>query len=780
MARGIEVKVTANTKAARNALQDLDAEVQKMQKKAAARNKQQEKDGSGLGGLGGSISGSLGLEKYIAQLEKIPIAGKAARGALEGVKGVISGLNAGLLAGVAAVKGFYDGMADWVKIGQKASDAGNKINVSLSTLAKNLGSNVSTDGLTQDLQWLAAEGVGNLDQLTSAARTLMVAFEGNQGIVKSLLPVFDDMAAATSLTADQLAQMTARVGAAGKIETEVLNMLRDRGIPVYKMLGEVMGVSGDEALELARNGKAGLGEWLDMVQKMHESFKGLSAELSSNTLEGAKATYDAAKSLAFKGAADAASAQEMARLNTKSAQLKIDAFDMELQTQLLAAGSVVGKVQGVIADVGELWEDKWALASKALAGAISLFSDMGEQIGQNLVAAAADFRQIPNFAGASSKAIGEYLAKASNLYKQMEGTLNAGTDMEEKTANKFKAAMERIKKNIELAEEASNEALKAETKAAAEKKAAEEAAAAAAKEKEEADKAAAKQAEKERIEREKNEAAIKKERIERLKAIEEYSKTIEKEAAREQADAAVDAGDVDALEKAADAMAQAAGALNMTDAELMLEQLVEKIKNAPETVTNQDLETHRELAALLDEVQKLNEAAVKQRAENAERAAKEAENREKDRKELVDALADSLEEAQKEAREKAENQKEALDPEDISTAAELYQQELLDSGLSIREARKLFEQWVQQQMEAAQDNLINGFNYTDASGHTERIAADPENLKAMRELVKETHSGTLAEKKAAREQITTMQEANKLAKEQIKILGKLKFEAKAL
>lgn len=779
MARGIEVKVTANTKAALTALKDLEAEVQKMQQKAAARNKNTSGQDSSGGGLLGGISGK-GAEALNEQLGKIPVVGGMAKKAMEGLKGAFSGLGAALAGGVALVGRLAGGLADWVKIGQEASDEASKINVSLSALAKNLGSTASTEGLTQDLQWLAAEGVGNLDQLTAAARTLMVAFEGNQGIVKSLLPVFDDMAAATSLTADQLAQMTARVGAAGKIETEVLNMLRDRGIPVYKLLGEVMGVSGEEALELARNGKAGLGEWLDMVQKMHESFKGLSAELSTNTLEGAKATYEAAKSLAFKGAADAASAQEMARLNAKSAQFKIDAFDMELQTELRAAGEVVGKVQGVVNEIAELWEDKWALATRALAGLMGAFSDTGEEVGKQLIAAAADFRQIPNFAGASSKDIGEYLAKASHLYKQMEGTLNAGTDMEEDTSNKFKVAMERIKKNIELAEEASNEALKAETKAAAEKKAAEEAAAAAAKEKEEADKAAAQQAEKERIEREKNEAAIKRERIERLKAVEEYSKTLEKEAAREQADAAVDAGDVDALEKAAEAMAKAAGALNLADAELTLEQLAEKIKNAPETVTEQDLETHRELAALLEEVQKLNEAAIKQQDENAEKAAEEADRRVKERDELVAALADSLEEAQKEAREKAENQKEALDPEEISTAAELYQQELLDSGLSIREARKLFEQWVQQQMDAAQDKLINGFNYTDSSGHTERIAADPENLKAMRELVKETHSGTLAEKKAAREQITTMQEANKLAKEQIKILGKLKFEAKAL
>lgn len=778
MSRGIEVKVTANTKAARTALQDLDAEVQKMQQKAAARNKQTAQDASG-GGLLGDLSGK-GADELNEQLGKIPVVGGLAQKALGGLRGAFTGLNAGLAAGVALVFKLAGGLADWVKIGQKASDEASKINVSLSALSKNLGSNASTEGLTQDIQWLAAEGVGNLDQLTAAARTLMVAFEGNQGVVKTLLPIFDDMAAATSLTADQLAQMTARVGAAGKIETEVLNMLRDRGIPVYKLLGEAMGVTGEEALELARNGKAGLSEWLDIVQKMHESFKGLSAELSTNTLEGAKATYEAARSLAFKGAADAASAQEMARLNAKSAQFKIDAFDLELQTELRAAGEIVGKVQGVVNEIGELIDDRWALASRALAGAISLFSDTGEQIGQQLIAAADDFRQVPHFAGMSSKQIGEYLTAAQDLYKKMEGSLNAGMDMEEDTAAQFKTSMERLKKNLEMAETASAEALKAEAKAAADKKAAAEAAAAAAKAKEEADKAAAQQAEKERIEREKNEAAIKQERLERLKLVEDYAATVKKNEARDQADAAVEAGDVDALEKAADAMAQAAGALSLADAELTLEQLAEKLRTNPEEMTRDEVETHRELTALLEEVQKLNEAAATQAEENR-KAAEEAESqKEKDRSETAAREEEEANRRQEEARKKAEGQQEAMNPEDIAEAAAQYQQELIDSGMSLREARELFNKWVETQLADAQKDLINGLNYTDEDGHAARAAADPQNLKTMRELVKATHSGTLAEKKAAREQINSMQEANKLAKKQIRILGQLKFEAKAL
>lgn len=779
MGRGIEVKVTANTRAAHKSLQELDAEVQKMQQKAAARNKQTAgQDDSGGGMLWGLAA--KGADKLGAKLREIPVVGEIAQKALGSLKGIVSGLGLALTSGITLVGKLAGGLADWVKIGQKASDEASKINVSLSALAKNLGSTASTEGLTQSIQWLAAEGVGNIEHLTAAARTLMVAFEGNQGVVKSLLPIFDDVAAATSLTADQLAQMTARVQASGKIETEVLNMLRDRGIPVYKLLGEAMGVTGEEALELAKKGKAGLAEWLDLVKSMHESYKGLSAELSTNTLEGAKATYEAARSLAFKGAADAASAQEMARLNAKSAQLKIDAFDMELQTELRAAGEIVGKVQGMYNDVMELWDDKWALASRALAGLMGAFSDTGEAIGRELVAAAADFRQVPHFAGMSSKQIGEYLTAAQDLYKKMESSLNAGMDMEDDTAAQFKASMERLKKNLEIAETASAEALKAEAKAAAEKKAAAEAAAAAAEAKIQADKEAAAKAEKERIEREKNEAAIKKERLERLKLVEDYAATVKKDAAREQADKAVEAGDVDAMERAADAMAQAAGALSLTDAELTLEQLAEKLRTNPEEMTREEVETHRELTALLEEVQKLNEAAAAQAEENQKAAEAEESQKEQERRENVAAVEEDANRQQEEARKKAEAQQEAMDPADIADAAAQYQQELIDSGLSLREARELFNKWVENQLADAQKDLINGLNYTDEDGHATRVVADPQNLKTMRELVKATHSGTLEERKAAREQVNTMQEANKLARQQIRILGKLKFEAKAL
>lgn len=253
--------------------------------------------------------------------------------------------------------------------------------LALSTLAKNLGSGNSTAGLTQDIQWLAAEDVGNLDQLSQAARTLMVAFDGNQAAVKHWLPIMDDVAAGTSLTADRFTSMTARVQASGKAETEVLNMLRERGVPVYQMLAEEMGITAEQALKLTQNGQVGMKEWMAVVEKMHESYKGLSAELSSKTLEGAQATYEAAKSLAYKGAADAADAQEMARLNAKSAQFKIDAFDQELQTELTN--------RGLQADVSNAETRTYEVRESALPAFISQQLELGslENLRQVIISA---------------------------------------------------------------------------------------------------------------------------------------------------------------------------------------------------------------------------------------------------------------------------------------------------------------------------------------------------------------------------------------------------------
>ncbi len=775
----IALSVKADTSSARKSLQELDKEVNKMQQKAQSRNKKQSKEGDSLFGFDFSNLKTKGLEAITASLKQIPIAGDLAAKSFSKLSGAFSGLSGLLVGGVTLVYKLATGLMDWVNFGSKASEEFRKINTSLSTLAKNLGSTVSTKGLTQDIQWLAAEGVGNIDQLTQAAKTLMVAFDGNQAAVRRYLPMIDDLAQGANMSAEQFAALMARVDDAGKVESRVFNTLKSQGLPVYDALAEVLGTTGTAAQEAAAKGEISMQQWYATIEKLHEAYKGLSAELSSNTLEGARATYEAAKSLAYKGAADAADAVEIARLNTKAAQFKIDAFDQELQIELAAAGTIVGKVRAGLNSLGEDLTDFWGLATKAVSKVTSWLGNAGDIVATNLIRAASPFEYIPNFAGSSAKDIGEYLAEATDYYKQMEGLVSAGTAMEEDTAAQLRDSMRRIKANIEIAEKASKEAMEAEQRAKdAEIQANKEAAdAAAAKAK--ADKEAADKARQEAAERKRSEEAIKQERIARLKNVQDYAKHLNMEEARVEADTAADAGDLTKLEEAADKMAQAAGMLSMTDLETTLAALTEKIKNNPEGVTQEELDKHKELLALMQEVTRLQQEAEKTRQDAENRAQEEQQQRQQAQDEYDQRCRDNEQEAQEEAQENA-RRKASDDPaaaSDLAEAAAQYKQELLDAGFALEEARELFDQWVNQQMDKAQDNLTADTHYKDKDG--KRILADPDMKNSLKELASQAHSGDLESRREAAAQLKEVQEANRLAKEQLSILSKLKFEAKA-
>lgn len=777
----IALSVKADTSSARKSLQELDKEVSKMQQQARSRNKKDSKDGASLLGLDFSSLKSKGLDAISKSLKEIPVAGDLASKAFKGLGSACTGLTAALASGVSIVAKMTSGLWDWVDIGSKSSEEFRKINTSLSTLAKNLGSTVSTKGLTQDIQWLAAEGVGNIDQLTQAAKTLLVAFDGNQATVKHWLSIMDDVAAGTSLTADQFASMTARVQASGKVETEVLNMLRDRGVPVYQMLAEEMGVTSEQALKLTQNGQVGMKEWMAVVEKMHESFKGLSAELSTNTLEGARATYEAARSLAYKGAADAADAQEIARLNAKSAQFKIDAFDQELQTELAAAAAIVGKVRGVWNSFWEDVSDFWALATRTVAKFTNWLGNAGDIVAENLVTAAHPFERIPDFAGKSSKQIGDYLTEISDLYKQMQGLIDADTDMEAETSLRLRSSMERIKANIERAEKASAEALETEQRIKEEETRALREAEAAAKAKAEADKEAARQARQEAAERKRSEEAIKKERLERLKNVKDYAKSLAIDEARDEADTAADSGDLDQVNAAADKMAQAAGALSMLDLESQLTALTDKIKNNPEEVSQEDLDRHKELSAIMQEVSGLRQDAEKSRLDAEARAQEELKRQDELNQRLLDEAQKKQDEAQETARRKSTDDKSDLDKasaQDLAEAAAQYRQELLDAGFALEEAQKLFDTWVAQQIDKAQDHLTSDTVLRDKNG--KRILADQEMKDSLKDLARQSRAGDRQARREAAAQLKETREANKLAREQIKTLAKLNFEAKAL
>lgn len=779
MSSTVKLGVKADTSSARKSLRDLDKEVQKMQEQANARREKyrkkkerqaqtEEPDSSAPTSQGLNIPGLGKISSIEDILGKISPAAAAATKAVSAFGGTIGACAGAAGAFVGAGALMAKGMNECVKAGAPAAKEFEAINVALSTLSKNLGGSEDVSALATDIQLLAANGVGNLEQLTQAAKTLMVAFQGNQSVVQALLPVYDDIAAGTGMSADQMAQLTARVQATGKVETEVINMLRDRGVPIYQLLAETMGTTDEKAREMAKNGQVSAAAWNDVVIRLHENYKGLSADLSGKTMEGAQATLDKMREMAYQVAAEANNAERIADANQRAAEYNTDRLDVINQTQLEKIGHTVGLVGGVI---DHIWNDVLTFENLT-SGFFKLIGDLNgdnERIAQGLASAAKMYETLPDLTGRTAEDIAKWLTKAKERAGQLEATMKNNTGLDEELTAQMAASLTRIRANIATAEEASNIATEHEAKAAADaaaqaayaaekkaeadKKAADEAKALA-----EAEKEAANQAKKEAEARAQHAEAMRKERLALAKDAREYAQKERQEQYKEEAENAAKSGNNTALQEALDKMAANLGHVDFDSASQRLADLTEKIQNNTDEVTRADLQTHETLSAFLEEARNLLQTSENNKQELQD-AAEAGYNEEKSQQ-------------QDDARKKAEEDI-SLPPDAIKEAAEQYRQELLDSGMSLAEARELFDKWVANQMENAQDNLTTDTHYRDKDG--KRILADPEMKGSLKDLVKKTHTGDILSRRAAALQLKETQEANRLAKKQLSVLSKLNF-----
>lgn len=686
-----------------------------MQQNAARRNRDASKsDGGVIPGLPGIKNGKIplpdipGIDKAVAAFSKLNGIARTASGGLGSVISAVKGIAPGAAAAVGAIKLVADGMVAMTKAGANAQANFEKINVALSTLSKNMGGSDDVSQLATQIQLLSAEGVGNLDQLTGAAKTLMVAFDGNTASVKKWLPIIDDVAVATGMSAEQFADLMARVRDTGEVEGRVFTTLQRQGIPVYEALAETLGVTGEEAKAAAKKGEIGMSEWMATVEKLHEKYKGLSAELSTNTLQGAIDTYTAMREMAFKGASEARNLQEIADKNARAAEYKLDAFDQVLQTNLAAAGDMVGRVGNFFDRAKDAFTPENIVAS--LQGFMSDITGTTDTIAHSLAASAVQFRQIPNFAGRSAKDIGQYLADAEKLYQQLDATLQNNSSISEETASDMRDAMELIRDRMRAAQEAADEATIRETQEAEKLAAAQRAAAAAAEEQ-------ARAAKKEAEERERNIKKMEEERLANIKDSEEYRQQLKENAAKKDLSAAAEAGTGTAFDAAAEKLAEAVSGLSLNDAIARFAELSEKIASDPiESITAEDKETHKKLEKMIDEIARLRATAEK----NTERNNAEAERQARQARQTTET------EAERASRQATEELQEFADA-------------LKQAGFSEEErGRRMYEK-MSEMMEAAGEKLLHNldvFNHNgDASVNADMAelidALDAESAHAM-------------------------------------------------
>lgn len=328
--------------------------------------------GGMLGGIGTSMSGAI---------SSIPSSMLGALGAGGSVASVLA-------APIAAAVGGYLAGNNMINNGRQAQSQREQLNASLGQMQFNMSGTRDVSALTDNIMKMSISGVNSVQDLNAATSALMMSFEGNTDKVQEFLPLIDDLAAATGVTATQMGEMIARVNEAGVAESRVINSLSTKGIPIYRALGEAMGVTTQEAKRMAKEGTISAATFEKALQSLGKTVKGTSAALSSMTLEGAQNSFDAAESLAYASATEAADRSRIEMLNRLTDETMEEVENIALQQLRAAAGHGTQAVKNAAFEawdgIGDFFTDLFGSAMVYLGGHSAASSSLNREINKRV------------------------------------------------------------------------------------------------------------------------------------------------------------------------------------------------------------------------------------------------------------------------------------------------------------------------------------------------------------------------------------------------------------
>lgn len=182
------------------------------------------------------------------------------------------------LAGVSA------GLATFVAVGIKSNGVMEQSQTAWTTL---LGSQEEAIKMLRDISDYAAKTPFTKMGVDTMAKQLKNAgFQGQE--LFDQLTKFGDMGSAFAIQEDSLKEMVrqyAQVQQAGIAYTEDLNILQDRGIPIYKALSETLGVTVGDIKKMTSEGELTAETYNNALNSIAESTKG-AMEAQSQTASG--------------------------------------------------------------------------------------------------------------------------------------------------------------------------------------------------------------------------------------------------------------------------------------------------------------------------------------------------------------------------------------------------------------------------------------------------------------------------------------------------------------
>lgn len=225
---------------------------------------------------------SLNISYTISAVDKFTQVHKNLEQQVSGISSLVSGVGSSML-GLGAATGVASGAALGVGLNYLAGMEKAQIGLEMLT-----GSADETQGIMKDLQDFAVKTPFEFDGMLQGTRRLIGMGMASDEATEMLKATADAVAAAGGGSAEFDGVITAlgQIQAKGKISAEEMNQLAERGIPAWKILGEEMGKTPGELMDLAANGKLLAKDALPALKKGFEDTFGGAAVAQSETFSG--------------------------------------------------------------------------------------------------------------------------------------------------------------------------------------------------------------------------------------------------------------------------------------------------------------------------------------------------------------------------------------------------------------------------------------------------------------------------------------------------------------
>ena len=318
--------------------------------------------GGGLSGIKGMLTGGL-------------------KGAGGGMGGILAGMGSG---GIAALGASIAGAgAAAAGVGASLKMGFNRLSDIQSSKAKLRGLGYGKGDVNTIMDNALTSVKGTSFGMGEAAQTAAGAVAAGikpgkqlEGMLKSV----SNSAAAAGVGMDEMGSIFNKVVTSNRAQSEELNQVADRGIPIYQSLGEVMGVSAGEVKKLASEGKIDYATF----QKGMEKASGNVAFEQGNTVQGAWSNAKAA--MGRVGAGFLGGKDGEGGIFGKLAPA-INGLISKMGPLETAAGNLGEKFGGVVSSIGETIGPVFSALGQALAPLGSLFMSLASVVGPVITAA---------------------------------------------------------------------------------------------------------------------------------------------------------------------------------------------------------------------------------------------------------------------------------------------------------------------------------------------------------------------------------------------------------